>query len=107
MYTLTHFLSKQIKAVSNKLSHVCMKSIYNNNEHNENVSQKSSEEWHKDIDQIEQLYREQKYKEALKAISIMESKYVGCSKIMQNYQGKIGIALLKQNGELKDLKPSI
>jgi hypothetical protein len=100
VYTLTHFLSKQAGVVSNKLNHVCIKSMYSHSEHNK-------EEWHKDIEQIEQLYKEQKYKKALKAVSVMESKYVGCSKIMQNYQGKIGIALLKQNGELKDLKPSI
>ena len=93
---LTRFLSKRTNLVRGGLN-----TIHTKNEG------KLSNEWKIDINHLNDLYQEKKYEEALKEISKMESRYVGYSKIIQNYRGKVGIALLEESGELHKLKLSI
>lgn len=93
---LTRFLSNRTNTIKKGLNFIYTK-----------PTDKISTEWQIDLDRTKKLYEEKKYEEALKQISQMETKYHGCSKVIQHYRGKVGIALLEESGELKKLKPSI
>jgi hypothetical protein len=59
------------------------------------------------LNYVKQLCQEKKYKEALSQVTIIESKYPGCTKAAKFYRGEASIGLLEQKGSLKNLKPSI
>lgn len=101
---LIRFLSRQANFAKYSLSTICSNYMKKSNQE---ASKQLNSAWQEDIKHIMDLFNEKKYEEALKEISKIEDKYPGCSKMIQTYRGKIGVALLNESGELKKLKPSI